>query len=127
MALNGVLRQRGLLEAKARDLLLEIAILLAGIAEIDVVGPAMTDVVPETVEEPLEGSDGGNSPIAQKCDVAAVGCARLDGAPNLHGEADSLGKQNRHQHQDIFEPCEERFHALEMIICESACARSWRG
>ena len=40
MALDGVFGEGGLLEAEAGDLLLEIVILLADVAEIDVVGPA---------------------------------------------------------------------------------------
>ena len=64
MALDGVLSQRGLLEAKAGDLLLEIVILLAGVAKIGVVGPAVTDVIAESMKEPLERSNNGDSPIA---------------------------------------------------------------
>ena len=79
------------------------------------------------MEEPLEGGDGGDSPVAQEGDVSAVGRAGFDRAADLDGEADGLGEQNRDQNQNILETCEKRFYLLEMIICESARARRWRG
>jgi len=127
MALDGVFGERSLLEAETGDLVLKIAILPASVAEIDVVGPAVTEVVAETVEEPLEGGDGGDSPVAQKSDVAAVGGAGFDGTPDLDGKTNRLGEENRNQDENILVPCEERFHALPMIICESESARRWRG
>ena len=107
MALNGVFGEGGLLEAKAGDLLLEVMILLAGVAEVDVVGPAVADVVTEAVEEALEGGDGGDGPVAQESYVAAVGGAGLDGAADLDREANGLGEQNRNQDQNILETCEK--------------------
>src|SRR5258708_1681866 len=127
MALDGVFSERGLFETEAGDLLLEVVVLLAGVAEVDVVGPAVAEVVAEAVEEPLEGGDGGDSPVAQEGDVAAVGRAGFDRAADLDGEADGLGEQNGHQDENILEACEERFHALEMIIRESGSGRRWRG
>jgi hypothetical protein len=127
VALDGVFRERGLLEAEAGDLLLEVVILLAGVAEVDVVGPAVTEVVAEAVEEPLEGGNGGDSPVAQESDAAAVRGAGFDEASDLDSKADGLGEQNRNQDKNILETCEKRFHALKMIICESGSARRCRG
>jgi hypothetical protein len=127
MALDGVFGERGLLEAEACNLLLEIVILLTGVAQIDVVGPTVTEVVAEAVEEPLEGGDGRHGPVAKKGDTAAVGGTGFDGTSHLDGKADSLGEQDRDQDENILEPCEKRFHALAMIIRESGSARSWRG
>ena len=55
MALDGVFSEGGLFEAHAGDLLLEVGVLLAGVAEVDVVGPAVAYVVAEAMEEPLNG------------------------------------------------------------------------
>ena len=81
MALEGVLRERGLLEAEAGDLLLKVVVLLAGVAEIDVVGPAVADVIADAMEESLEWRDGGDSPVAEKRDLVAVWGAGFDGPP----------------------------------------------
>jgi hypothetical protein len=110
VALNGVFGERGLLEAEPGNLLLEIVILLTGVAEIDVVGPAVTEVVAEAMEEPLEGSDGRDGPVTENGDAAAVGSTGFDGTSHLDGKPDGLGKQNRDQDEDILETCEERFH-----------------
>jgi hypothetical protein len=56
MALNGIFCQGGLLDAEPGDLLLEVGVVLAGVAQIDVVGPRSTKVVAGTVKEALERS-----------------------------------------------------------------------
>ena len=102
-------------------------ILLAGVAKVDVIGPAMAEDIAEAVEETFEWSDDGSSPVAKKNDVAAVGCAGFDWAADLDGKSDGLSEEDRDQDQNIFEACNERFHALAMIICESQPARRWQG
>src|SRR5882757_7852678 len=97
MALDGVFGERCLLEAEAGNLLLEIVILLTGVAEIDVVGPAVTEVIAEAVEKPLEGGDGRDRPVAEERDTAAVGGIGFDGPSHLDCKADGLGEQNRDQ------------------------------
>ena len=62
VALDRVFRERGLFESKPSDLVLKIVVLLAGVAQIDVVGPAVANVVPETVEKPLERRNGQRRP-----------------------------------------------------------------
>ncbi len=121
MTLNGIFGQRGLFEAKAGDLLLEIVILLAGVAEVDIVGPTATNGRADAMEEALKRRNDGDGPIADKGDFATVGSAGFDRTPDLDGEADGLGEQHRHQDQNVFETCEEGFHALNMIIRELTC------
>src|SRR5271163_2325099 len=126
MALNSVLGKGGLFEAEAGDLLLEIVVLLAGVAQVDVVRPAVTEVIAETVEELLERRDGGDGPVTDESDAAAVGGGRVDGAAHLNGETDGLGQEDSNQNQNVLETCEERFHALEMIIRELTHGRRCR-
>ena len=52
--------------------------------------------------------------------------ARLGWAPDLDGEANGLGKQDRDQNENIFETCEKRFHQLGLIIRELGPRRRWR-
>ena len=101
--------------------------MLAGVAQVDIVGPAVAEVIAEAVEETLEWCHCGDDPIAEQRDTAAIGRARLDGPADLNGKSDGLGEQDRHQDQNILIACDKRFHALVMIICESARMRSWRG
>ncbi len=54
MALNGVFGERSLLEPQPGYLLLKVVVLLAGVAEVDVVRPAVAHVVTEAVEEAFE-------------------------------------------------------------------------
>jgi hypothetical protein len=123
VALDGIFGEGSLLEAEAGDLLLKIVVLLARVAEVNVVGPSVAEVVAEGVEEALKGSDNGDGPIANEGDAAAIGSSGFDWAADLDGEADGLGEQDRDQNQNIFEACEERFHWSKMIIFELARGR----
>ena len=78
MALEGVLGDGGLLEAHVGELLAEVGVLLADVAEVDVVGPAVTRVVADAVEEALEGSDDGDDPVAHERDAARVRGGGID-------------------------------------------------
>lgn len=113
MALDSVFRESGLFETEAGDLLLEVVVLLAGVAKVDVVGPAGADVVAETMEEPFEWSNGGDGPVPEKRDTAAVRRTGFDRTANLDGEADGLGEKDRDQDQNVLIACNKRFHALE--------------
>jgi len=86
----------------------------------------VAEVVPETVEEPLERRNGGDGSVTDESDAAAVGCGGVDGAADLNGEADGLGQEDSNQNQNVLETCEERFHALEMIIRELTHGRRCR-
>lgn len=75
MALDSVFRESGLFEAETGDLFLEVVVLLAGVAKVDVIGPAVADVVAETMEETFERSNRGDDPVSEERDTAAVGRA----------------------------------------------------
>jgi len=126
MSLHRVFGKCRLFETQPGDLILEVMVLLAGVAQIDVVRPSVTDVVADAVKEALEWSDDRDGPVAEKGDLASIGSARFDGAAHLNGEADGLREQDRDEHQDVFKSCEERFHSLTMIIRELPRGRRWR-
>ena len=123
MALDGVFGECRLLETQAGDLLLKIVVVLAGVAEIDVVGPTVAKVVAEAVKEALERCHCGDGPVTDESNISAVWEAGFDGAADLDSKSEGLGKQDRNQDQNILEACEERFHALAMIIFEMARER----
>ena len=109
-ALRGVFCEGGLLLAEAGDFLLEVGVLLAGVAEVDVVGPEMADAHAGAVERALEWRYGSGHPVAEERDFVAVGgvvrCVRL----HLHGETDGLRQHDGDQHERIFEAREKRVH-----------------
>lgn len=107
VTLNRVFRESSLLQPKTGDLLLKIVVLLASVTQVDVVGPAMAEVIAKAMEETLKRRDGRDGPVTNQSDAAAVGRAGLDRTPNLNGEAYRLGEKNRYQNQDIFKTCKE--------------------
>ena len=86
-----------MLESEAGDLFLKIVVLLAGVAKVNIVGPTVPDGVAQAVEEAFERRNGGDGPVADESDVAAVGRSGLDRTADLDGEADGLGEKDRDQ------------------------------
>ena len=103
MPLDGILGDGCLLDAKLGELVLEVAVVLANMAQIGVVGPCAADSVPEAKEKALHGSDGRDDPVAHEGDAVGVRGGDVDGAAHLHGEADDLHKQNRDEDQAVLE------------------------
>ncbi len=116
VALDGVLGDGGLLEAKLIDLDLEVTVVLADVAEVDVVGPDGAETVAGVEEEALDGGDDGDDQGAGERHTGAVGGAGFDGAPHLDGKGDDLREQKREQHQSVLEAGEEGIHTTLALI-----------
>ena len=95
-------------------------------AQVNIVEPGLTYVVTETMEEPLQRRNGQDGPIADQRNARTIRGTGLGWAPDLDGEANGLGKQDRDQNENIFETCEKRFHQLGLIIRELGPQRRWR-
>ena len=99
--LQGVFGEFGLFEAEPGDLFLQVGVLLARVAKVDVVVPVAANAATEKGGDPLEGSDGADDPGAQEQDFSTVRLAGATEVANLHGKQDRLRQQNGDQYQSI--------------------------
>jgi hypothetical protein len=72
VALAGIFRQPSLFEAKAIDFGLEFAIALAGVAEVDIVGPDAANAEADGVGDVFGGADDADYPEAEQTDTLPV-------------------------------------------------------
>ena len=75
-------------------MLLEVLVLLADVAEVDVVRPAVANAVADGVGGALKRRDGGGGPHADEAHAAAVGLAGIGGSAHLHRQRDGLRQQD---------------------------------
>src|SRR5580658_1779596 len=113
-ALLGVFEQGGLLKAEAVDGFLQVLILLADVAQIQVVLPQVPGAKAGGVDEPLRRRNQGVGPEADQSNAGRVGgverASSFAGAAHLHGQANDLHEQDSQQHEKISVADEERFH-----------------
>ena len=114
LALVGVFKQCRLLEAETVDGFLQVLVLLAHMAQIDVVLPEVFDAEFGGVNEFFRRGDDRIGPQADEADTRPIagieGAVAPAGAPHLHCEADDLREQDSQQHQNISIADEDGFH-----------------
>jgi hypothetical protein len=117
LALLGVFKQGGLLKAQAVDGLLQILVLLLGVAEVDVVLPEPDRAEAGRMKEPLGRRDRIVGPHADETHAGAVlgieGVAAGIGVAHLDGQTHDLRQENGQQDQKIPIADEEGFHGFE--------------
>jgi hypothetical protein len=117
-ALGGVLGELGLLEAEARDLLLELLVLLPRVAQVDVVGPSSANAFADAVRDAFGGRDDGDDPGTDDQHLATICLTWTVGIAHLHGEQDDLCEQDDSEHERVLKPDEKGFHLLGDIISD---------
>ena len=113
-AFGGVFGEGGFFLAEAGDLLLQLLVLLAGVAKVDVVVPDAAGVEAGAVHDALDRCDESDCPAAKQGDFSAVGGATwnraFDRALHLDGERDNLKQYKDDQDQRVSETEEEGIH-----------------
>ena len=103
LALAGIFKQGGLLQAQAVDGLVQIAVLFADVAQIKIVLPHALGAQLGGLDEPLRRRDQRIGPQPDEPHAGRVlrveGVAPGAGMAHLHGQADDLRQQDGQQHQ----------------------------
>jgi cytochrome P450 len=97
-------------QSKLRNLVFEILIPLADMAQIDIVGPGMAYVVSGASGEFFKRGNGGKRPQSRQTNVGAIRVQRVGWTANLGRKRDSLREQNRDQDKGVLEAADEGFH-----------------
>jgi hypothetical protein len=95
-----------LLQPHVFDLLLELAILGAHAAQIEVVVPQAASAVPHPDQAALEGSDGAYRPNADQARLFLIHAVLLD----LHRQPEHLQKQHSHKNDQVSITANDGFH-----------------
>ena len=114
LALAGIFKQGGLLEAQAVDGLLQILVLLADVAQVNVVLPEAGDAQLGILNELLGGRDQRLSPETDETNRGGIsgidGSVATRGTAHLHGKAHDLHHEEGEQYDQAAVAGEERFH-----------------
>jgi hypothetical protein len=114
LALARVFQQRRLLQAKPVEGLLQILVLLAGVAQVKVVLPQAGRPQLRGVEKLFRGRDHFLGPQPDQAHARRIArvqrAAPAVAAVHLHGQSDDLRQQNGQQHQRIPITDKKRFH-----------------
>jgi hypothetical protein len=110
LAFECVFGQGSAFEAEVGDLLAEVGVFAADVAEVEVVGPGVADAAACAGAGALKGREERQTPQAEEPDLRSVGRMRICGAADLDGERDGLQQQQRDEDQGVFEAGEEGFH-----------------
>jgi len=109
LTLTRVLGKRALFQAQTIYLDLQVMILLADIAQVDVVRPEAASASPCSVGNSGRGSKRRDHPIAKQAYGLAVwGIGQRP--PHLQSQAYKLREQDSQQHQTILVAGEKTFH-----------------
>ncbi len=111
LAFERLLGEGGALETELRDLVVEVLVLLADEAEVEVVVPGVADAVAGSGDEFFEGQQGHSGPEADEPDGRTVGACGV-GAVDLRGESDRLREQDGDEDEGVLEAAEKGVHGV---------------
>ena len=118
-ALACVFQQRGLFQAQPVDRLLQLLVLFAHPAQVQIIRPELLRAQLAGVHQHLRRRDHRIGPKPDQAHAAGVGgiqrAAPARGAPHLHGQPDDLRQQDCQQHQQIPVADEEGFHGRGLL------------
>ncbi len=103
LALAGIFKQGGLLQAQAVDGLVQIVVLFANVAQVKIVLPHACGAQLGVLDQPLRRRNQRIGPQPDEPHAGRVprveGVAPVAGVAHLHGKADDLRPQDGQQHE----------------------------
>ncbi len=101
LPLAGVFKQARLFQLEAAHLFAQVLVLLAHVAQVEIIGPQATHTRTGTMQDFLRWRHQADGPIADQPDGGRIRGSGI-GPPDLHSQSNDLEDQNTHQKQYVF-------------------------
>ena len=120
MPLARIFKQCSLFQAETVHRILQVLVLLANVAQVDIVLPETEDAGLRVLHHAFDGRNHGVGPQADEPYTGAVRRVERSPsgicAPNLHRQSNHLDQQQNQQHQQVAIADEEGFHEGPVIV-----------